>query len=314
MKYGGIKLSDKEKIMFRDITQDFSKNTSNYTFLLQKKKRNLKGEIPHPFLKWAGGKRQLISQMYKYFPKNFNKYLEPFVGGGAVLFYLKPKFSTIIDINKELINCYKVIKNNVTELIKLLKTHKNEKDYYYNVRALDRDEEKFKKLSNIEKASRMIYLNRCCYNGLYRVNSKGQFNVPFGRYKNPNFCDEENLSAVSKALEKVKIIHGSFELCLDYAEKGDFVYFDPPYYPISKTSSFTSYTKENFREDSQHKLFHVFKKLDESGCKLMLSNSYNEYIKSLYKDYNIITLDARRVINCKAAKRGNINVLLILNY
>ena len=306
-------MSDKDKLIFRDITQDFSKNNDNYTFILQKK-RDLTSEIPHPFLKWAGGKRQLISQMYKYFPKNFNKYIEPFVGGGAVLFYLKSKFSIIIDINEELINCYKVIKNNVTELIKLLKTHKNEKDYYYKVRALDRDEEKFKKFSNIEKASRMIYLNRCCYNGLYRVNSKGQFNVPFGRYKNPNFCDEENLLAVSKALENVKIIHDSFELCLDYAEKGDFVYFDPPYYPISKTSSFTSYTKENFREDSQNKLFYVFKKLDERGCKLMLSNSYNEYIKSLYKDYKIITLDARRAINCKAAKRGNINVLLILNY
>ena len=307
-------MSDKEKLVFRDITQDFSKDANNLSFMLHKKKGNSTIEIPHPFLKWAGGKRQLILQMNKYFPKNFNKYIEPFVGGGAVLFYLKPKFSIIIDINKELTNCYKVIKNNVKELIELLKTHKNEKNYYYQVRALDRDKKKFNKLSNIEKASRMIYLNRCCYNGLYRVNSKGQFNVPFGRYKNPNFCDEENLLAVSKALKNVKIIHGSFELCLDYTEKDDFVYFDPPYYPISKTSSFTSYTKENFGEDSQQKLFNVFKKLDGRDCKLMLSNSYNEYVKNLYKDYKIITLDARRAINCDAAKRGNIKVLLILNY
>ncbi len=300
--------------MFREITQDFSNNARNYTAIDQKKKRTITNGIPHPFLKWAGGKRQLISQMYKYFPKNFNKYIEPFVGGGAVLFYLKLKISVIIDINKELVNCYNVIKNNVKELIKLLKTHENEKNYYYKIRALDRDKEKFNKLSNIEKASRLIYLNRCCYNGLYRVNSKGQFNVPFGKYKNPNFCDEENLFAVSKVLKNVNIIHGSFEICLEHAQKGDFVYFDPPYHPISKTSSFTSYTKENFGKDSQQKLFDVFEKLDKRGCKLMLSNSYNEYIQNLYKDYKIITLGARRVINCNAEKRGNINVLLILNY
>ena len=307
-------MSEKEKILFKDISQDFSKKTKNYTSISLKKVRNLMSEKPHPFLKWAGGKRQLISQMKKYFPRNCNRYIEPFIGGGAVFFYMKPKFSIIIDINEELINCYKVIKTNVKELIELLGNHKNEKDYYYSIRALDRDEEKFSKLSNIEKASRMIYLNRCCYNGLYRVNSKGEFNVPFGKYNNPNFCDEENLLAVSKALENVSIIHGSFEICLDYAEKGDFVYFDPPYHPISKTSSFTSYTKENFGRDSQQKLFYVFKKLDERDCKLMLSNSYNDYIKNLYNEYKIIKLNARRAINSNAAKRGNINELLILNY
>ncbi len=307
-------MSDKEKLLFRDITQDFSNNKRNYTFLHKKKNNTLSNGIPHPFLKWAGGKRQLILQMYKYFPKNFNKYIEPFVGGGAVLFYLKPKFSIIIDINKELINCYNVIKDNVKELIELLKTHKNEKNYYYKIRTLDRDKERFNKLSSIEKASRMIYLNRCCYNGLYRVNSKGQFNVPFGKYKNPNFCDEENLFAVSRALKDVEIIHGSFEICLEHAQEDDFVYFDPPYHPISRTSSFTSYTKENFGKDSQQKLFDVFKKLDKRGCKLILSNSYNEYIQDLYKEYKIITLGARRAINCNAEKRGNIKVLLISNY
>ena len=307
-------MTEKEKLAFRDVTQDFSKGNGNYTFILQKKNRNSLIKIPHPFLKWAGGKRQLISQMLTYFPKNFNKYIEPFVGGGAVLFYLKPKFSNIIDINKELINCYKVIKNNVSELIELLKVHKNEENYYYKIRVLDRDEKKFNKLSHIEKASRMIYLNRCCYNGLYRGNSKGQFNVPFGKYKNPNFCDKENLLAVSKSLQNVKLKYGSFENCLDYAKKGDFVYFDPPYYPLSKTSSFTSYTKENFGEDSQQELYNVFKILDERDCKLMLSNSYNDYIKDLYKDYKVISLDARRAINCNAAKRGNIKELLVLNY
>ena len=304
---------EEEKLAFRDISQDFSENKENYTTIIQKKKRNLKSELPHPFLKWAGGKRQLISQMRKYFPKDFNRYIEPFIGGGAVYFYLKPKVSVIVDINEEIINCYKVIQNNVEELIELLKTHKNEKDYYYRIRELDRDE-KFTKLTNIEKASRMIYMNRCCYNGLYRVNSKGQFNVPFGKYKNPNFCDEVNLLAVNKALKNVKIVHGSFEVSLDYAEKGDFIYFDPPYYPISKTSSFTSYTKENFGEESQKKLFNVFKKLDKLDCKLMLSNSYHDYIIDLYKDFNIIELDERRAINCNATKRGNIKVLLIINY
>ncbi|MFW9895267.1 MAG: DNA adenine methylase [Candidatus Thorarchaeota archaeon] len=306
-------MSDEEKLIFKDITQDFSKETTNYTFL-NKKNGNFVNNIPRPFLKWAGGKRQLISQMNKYFPKNINKYIEPFVGGGAVLFYLKPETSVIIDVNEELINCYKIIKNNVKELIKLLKTHKNEKNYYYKIRALDRDKEKYNKLSNVEKASRLIYLNRCCYNGLYRVNSKGEFNVPFGKYKDPNFCDEENLFAASKVLKNVKIIHGSFEICLDYARKGDFIYFDPPYHPISKTSSFTSYTKENFGKDSQQKLFEVFKILDDRGCKLMLSNSDNEYIQNLYKDFKIIILGARRAINCNAERRGNINVLLILNY
>jgi DNA adenine methylase len=302
-------LSNKEKLVFKDISQDFSKNNGKYTTILQKK-----NDFPRPFLKWAGGKRQLIPQMNKYFPKTFNKYIEPFIGGGAVFFYLKPKFSIIIDVNEELINCYNVIKNNVKELIDLLKNHKNEKNYFYTIRALDRDEEKFAKLSDVEKASRMIYLNRCCYNGLYRVNKKGQFNVPFGKYKNPNFCDEENLLAVSIALENVKIIHGSFEICLDYAEKEDFIYFDPPYFPISKTSSFTSYTKENFGKDSQNKLFDTFKKLDERCCKLMLSNSNIEYIKNLYSEYRIITLKSKRAINCDPTKRGDIDVCLILNF
>ncbi len=312
-------MSEKEKLLFKDITQDFSKNTDNYTSIIQKKSRKLKREIPHPFLKWAGGKRQLISQMSSYFPKNFSKYIEPFVGGGAVFFYLflnkmlKDKEVILIDINPELINCYKIIKNNTNELIKSLKNHMNEKEYYYKIRAKDRSLVEYNKMSNIEKASRTIYLNKCCYNGLYRVNSKGQFNVPFGKYKNPNFCDEENLLAVSKALKNVNILHGSFELCLNYADKDDFIYFDPPYFPLSKTSSFTSYTKEDFGEDSQKKLFKVFKELDERGCKLMLSNSANNFIKSLYKEYKIITLKAKRVINCDAEKRGSINTLLIYN-
>ena len=268
---------------------------------------------PHPFLKWAGGKRQLIPQMEEYFPKHYNKYIEPFIGGGAVFFHILPEKAILIDINKELINCLKVIKNNVKELIELLKNHKNENKYYYQIRNLDRTHRTYDKLSDIEKASRMIYLNRCCYNGLYRVNSKGQFNVPFGKYKNPNFCDEENLIAVSKVLKNVDIYNSSFEICLNFADKDDFIYFDPPYHPISETSSFTSYTKENFGKESQKMLFNVFEILDERGCRLMLSNSYNPFIIDLYKEYKIIFLNAKRAINSIANKRGFIKEILVLN-
>ncbi|MFX0139697.1 MAG: DNA adenine methylase [Candidatus Hodarchaeota archaeon] len=271
------------------------------------------GDTPHPFLKWAGGKRQLLAQFEKYFPRKFNKYIEPFVGGGAVFFYLLPKQAILIDNNEELINCYKVIKNNVTDLIKLLKKHKNEKNYFYKIRKLDRNYEEFNKFSDVERASRTIYLNRCCYNGLYRVNSKGEFNVPFGRYKNPNFCDEKNLKAANIALKNVEIYKKSFESCLDFAEKEDLIYLDPPYHPISDTSNFTGYTKKIFGKESQIKLFQVFSRLDEIGCKLMLSNSYNKFILDLYKDYKIITIYAKRAINSNAKRRGKIKEILVLN-
>ncbi|MHA1340181.1 MAG: DNA adenine methylase [Promethearchaeota archaeon] len=270
-------------------------------------------DIPYPFLKWAGGKRQLISQITPYIPKNFNKYIEPFVGGGALFFYLLPKKAILIDKNAELINVYRVIKENVEELIANLKHHKNEKEYYYKIRDIDLKEE-FKEWSDVQKASRTIYLNRCCYNGLYRVNSRGHFNVPFGRYKNPRFLDEKNLRAVHYTLQNAKILCASFEACLDYAEKGDFVYFDPPYFPISDTAYFTSYTKDNFTKEDQEKLFDVYRELDKRGCYCMLSNSYNEFILELYKDYKIIQVSAKRAINSVASKRGEITESLIINY
>lgn len=268
---------------------------------------------PRPCLKWVGGKRQLISQIDKHFPKEFNRYLEPFIGGGAIFFYLLPKKAILIDINKELINVYNVIKEKVSELIKSLKKHENNDEYFYKTRNIDRDAEKFKILSDVEKASRTIFLNRCCYNGLYRVNSKGQFNAPFGKYKNPTFCDEENLIATHKILRKVKLIHSSFEKCLDFAEKGDFVYLDPPYVPISNSANFTSYTKENFGKEDQIKLYNAFKILDERGCKVMLSNSYSDFILNLYNDFQINILKAKRAINSNANKRGEIKEVLILN-
>lgn len=268
---------------------------------------------PHPFLKWAGGKRQLISQMENFFPKNYNRYIEPFVGGGAVFFHLLPDNSIISDNNPDLINCYKVIKEDIEDLIKSLKKHKYEKNYYYEIRALDRDPKKFAEVSNVEKASRSIYLNKSGYNGLYRVNSKGFFNVPFGRHKNPKICDEPNLRKVSRALENVEIYLGSFEICLDFAEEGDFIYLDPPYFPLTDTALFTSYTKNSFNRSSQIKLFEVFEELDKRGCKIILSNSYSEFILDLYKDFRIVTLKAKRNINSNSHKRGLINEVLILN-
>ncbi|MFX0033795.1 MAG: DNA adenine methylase [Promethearchaeota archaeon] len=277
-----------------------------------KKNRNIIG-TPHPFLKWAGGKRQLIPQLSKFIPHNFNRYIEPFVGGGALFFYLLPSNAILIDNNLELINCYKVIKERVEDLINSLKKHKYKKVYYYKVRAIDRNSQLYSKLSDIERASRTIYLNKTGFNGLYRVNSKGFFNVPFGRHKNPTICDEENLRAVYKVLKNINIFHGSFEMCLNFAEKDDLIYLDPPYYPISKTALFTSYTKQDFGEDSQLKLFEIFKKLDKKGCKLLLSNSYCEFILDMYKDYRIITLKAKRAINSVSSKRGLINEVLITN-
>ncbi|MBY9020557.1 MAG: DNA adenine methylase [Candidatus Lokiarchaeota archaeon] len=268
---------------------------------------------PSPFLKWAGGKRQLISQMNNFFPKNFNKYIEPFVGGGAVFFHLLPENSIISDNNPDLINCYNVIKEDVEGLIKSLKKHKYEKDYYYEIRALDRDCKKFADLSDVEKASRSIYLNKSGYNGLYRVNSKGLFNVPFGRHKNPKICDETNLRYVSQVLKNVDIVLGSFEICLDFAEKDDFIYLDPPYYPLSDTALFTSYTKNSFDKLSQIKLFEVFKELNKRECILMLSNSYSEFILDLYQDFKVVTLKAKRNINSNSQKRGLINEVVILN-
>ncbi len=267
----------------------------------------------YPFVKWAGGKRQLISQMEKFFPKNYNKYIEPFIGGGAIFFHLLPKNSIISDNNPDLINCYKVIKEDVEGLIKSLKNYIYEKNYYYEIRALDRDFKKFAELSDVEKASRSIYLNKTGYNGLYRVNSKGLFNVPFGRHKNPKICDETNLRNVSQTLKKVEIVLGSFEICLNFAERDDFIYLDPPYFPLSDTALFTSYTKNSFDKSSQKKLFEVFKELNKRECNIMLSNSYSEFILDLYKDFKIVTLKAKRNINSNSQKRGLINEVLIMN-
>jgi len=320
-KNGEKKLVEKNNQYFKLLTNNWS-NKEIYHSKMQiselNKNKNKKKRLPTPFLKWAGGKRQLLPQMQKYFPSNFNQYIEPFVGGGAVFLFLynegflKNK-TFLIDTNEDLINTYKVVKNNVEDLIDDLKIHVNDKDYYYSVREKDRNQEIYNKMTFIEKASRIIYMNKCCYNGLYRVNSKGQFNVPFGKYKNPKFCDGENLRSVSLALKNVELVHGSFEKVLNFAKKDDFIYFDPPYHPLSATSSFTSYTKDDFGMKYQEKLFEIFQELDKRRCKLMLSNSFSDFIRGLYEDYNKIELKATRAINCDATKRGKIKEILIVN-
>jgi DNA adenine methylase len=269
---------------------------------------------PRPFIKWVGGKRQLLSQIDQYIPKKYNKYIEPFLGGGALFFYLLQENSILIDNNPDLINCYEIIKEKVELLINSLKKHKNEKEYFYKIREMDRNPEEYRIINNVEKASRTLFLNKTCYNGLYRVNRKNQFNTPFGRYKNPKICDEENLRAVSNILQNTRIYKADFEKVLDFAEKGDFIYFDSPYHPISNTANFTGYTMEEFGEKEQKRLLSVYKKLDERGCQVLLSNSHTPFILDLYKTYQIHVLKAIRAVNSNPLKRGTINEVLISNF
>ena len=274
-------------------------------------------DIPK-FVKWAGGKSQLLEQFKPFFPKEFNNYIEPFVGSGAVFFYvienLKPNKAVIGDVNEELMLTYEVIRDDVEQLIDLLKIHKDNhmsvgKPYYLKIRALETSS-----LSKVERAARFIYLNKTCFNGLYRVNSKGKFNVPMGSYKNPDIVQKDKLRRISSLLKETEIHSDSFEKIAVKGKKGDFIYFDPPYYPVNGSKSFTTYTKENFLEEEQRKLAEVFKKMDEKGCYLMLSNSDTEFIKELYKDYNINFVKAKRLINSDANGRGKINEVVITNY
>lgn len=275
----------------------------------------MKNSLLQPFLKWAGGKRQLLPILKTKVPKRYNRYYEPFVGAGALLFEIQPKKAVINDINSELINCYNVIKEDLDDLIQDLSQHKNEKEYYYRVRDLDRSAD-YRNLSDIQKASRIIYLNKTCYNGLFRVNSQGQFNVPFGKYKNPKIVDEIVLKAINHYLtnNSVEIRNLDFEDALSDARTGDFVYIDPPYDPVSDTSSFTGYSVDGFGKEEQNRLKSVFDSLDERGCKVMLSNSATPFILDLYQDYHHITVEAKRNINSVADGRGKIDEILVTNY
>ncbi|MFY9981479.1 MAG: DNA adenine methylase [Methanoregula sp.] len=297
-----------------------------------------------PFLKWAGGKTQLLNEFSKRLPGEFRKekitkYVEPFIGGGAVFFYLNQRFSFeecyICDINEELILSYRVIKQSVKKLISeleslesgyLSKSDKKREAFYYEIRdafnqKLPEIKSKKDHTTRIERVAQIIFLNRTCYNGLFRVNRKGEFNVPFGRYKNPEILNEDNLKDVSTLLKSTKIILGDFTQCQKFVDKHTFVYFDPPYRPLNETSSFTSYSKNGFFEDDQMRLVEFFKELDGKGAKIMLSNSdpKNEnpddsFFDDLFAEYYIERVPAKRMINCNGARRGDINELIITNY
>lgn len=267
----------------------------------------------YPIVKWAGGKRQLMFELLKNMPKKYNRYFEPFIGGGALFFELSPENAYISDVNEELISLYSVIKNDAEALIEDLAKHKIDKDYFLAIRDVDR-QPKYKRWSNIQKASRFIYLNRTCFNGLYRVNSQGQFNVPFGYYKNPRIIDEHNLLNCAKLLKNTEIKYADFSEILNHVQKGDFVYFDPPYVPLNETSSFTSYTKDGFDIDMQFKLREVCDELDARGVKFLLSNSDTQIINELYANYEIRKVFASRQINANAQGRGKITEVLVKNY
>jgi DNA adenine methylase len=269
------------------------------------------------FLKWAGGKLQLIEQFENLFPSDFRNYYEPFIGSGAVFFYLKsksrPNKVILSDTNEELINCFTAVRDKPSELIEVLLNHRkrHSKQYYYEVRDLESI-----RLDSVSRAARMIYLNKTCFNGLYRVNSKGEFNVPFGDYKNPSIFDRNTLYRASQMLQDADLRVMTFDKVLDFARKDDFVYFDPPYIPLSKTSSFTRYSKSDFSIKEQNQLSEVFRALDSGGCFVMLSNSDHSLTRELYRDYdkNIVVVRAKRKINSVGSKRGAINEIVVTNY
>jgi DNA adenine methylase len=262
-----------------------------------------------PFVKWVGGKRALMPQLTARLPQRFGAYHEPFVGGGAVFFALQPQQAVLSDDNGELINAYTVVRDEVERLIRHLRGHEATEEYYYALRAKNpRD------LEPVERASRILYLNRTCFNGLYRVNSRGGFNVPFGRYKNPQICNEAGLRAASAALRGAAVHHRPYEHVLNTAKRGDFVYFDPPYHPVSATANFTSYTAGAFTADDQRRLADVFRTLAARGCKVMLSNSDTPLIHELYADFHVDIVSAPRLVNRDASKRGPVNEVLVRNY
>ena len=266
-----------------------------------------------PFLKWAGGKSRLISKYESFLPhrSQIQRYFEPFIGSAALFFHLQPQAATLADCNWKLIETYEVVRDDVDALIAALKPHKNEKKYYYQVRAQNPA-----RMNPVERAARLIYMNKTCYNGLYRENQKGRFNVPFGRYKRPKICDQERLHAASQALQGVTLAATDFADAVREAGPGDFVYFDPPYVPLNATSNFTSYSRYGFDEADHRRLAQTVGALTERGCRVMLSNSSAPLVYDLYdnQSYQIHEVQARRNINSKAHKRGPVTELLILNY
>lgn len=275
-----------------------------------------KNRLVSPVVKWAGGKRQLLETYEPLLPREFTTYCEPFLGGGALLFHLQPEKAYVNDSNVELIQMYEVIRDDVEALIASLEKHKNESTYFYAIRAWDRDPVFYQSLSKIDRAARMIYLNKTCYNGLFRVNSAGHFNTPFGHYKNPNIVNAATLRAVSAYLNQADI-HFT---CLDYAEvlpklpHGAFVYFDPPYDPVTNTANFTSYTRDGFTQEDQIRLRACCDDLQRRGIRFMLSNSATPFILEQYANYHITTVYANRAVNSDSTKRGQVPEVVVRNY
>ncbi|MBP8972910.1 MAG: DNA adenine methylase [Anaerolineae bacterium] len=276
-----------------------------------------------PFLKWAGGKGQLLAQYESFFPQEpVRHYFEPFVGSGAVFFHLQARGlferAHLSEVNAELITCYLAVRDAVGDLIGALQDHarghaEHGAAHYYAVRAWDRAPD-WASAPLVRRAARLIYLNKTCYNGLWRVNRQGHFNVPMGRYKNPEIVNEARLRAASRALQGVHLAVEDFEQVIRRAGRGDFVYLDPPYIPLSETANFTSYTHEEFGEYEQRKLALVFAELDRKGCRVMLSNSDTPLTRELYRAFRIETVSARRAINSASARRGAISEVVVLNY
>jgi len=275
-----------------------------------------KNKLVMPVVKWVGGKRQLLPVLTELLPERFTAYCEPFLGGGALLLWQQPQRAVVNDINSDLIQMYKVIRDDVEALILELEKHKNESEHFYKVRDWDRNKGIYNSLSDAEKAARIIYLNKTCYNGLFRVNNAGEFNTPFGNYKNPNIVNVPTLRAVSKYFQKAEITFS----CRSYADvlaeipRGTFVYLDPPYVPVSDTANFTGYSRGGFCRDDQIHLRECCDDLHRRGIKFMLSNSATDFIKEQYAAYNITIVQAKRAINSDAAGRGQVDEVVVRNY
>ncbi len=270
-------------------------------------------ETAAPVLKWAGGKRALLGQYEPHLPATFRAYHEPFVGGGAVFFHLRPRLEQTVhlsDVNAELINLYRALRDELPAVMKRLEEHRrrHNSDYYYKIRSVHPD-----KLDPTRRAARLIYLNKTCYNGLYRVNARGYFNVPLGRYTNPTILDRERLQAASSALQGVELRQETFEMVLERAAEGDLVYFDPPYQPLTRTANFTSYTADSFAESDQARLAEVYRELDRRGVQVLLSNSDTPLVRKLYRGFTLHEIQAPRFINSKASLRKAIGELLVSN-
>ncbi|MGI5929285.1 DNA adenine methylase [Pseudoflavonifractor sp.] len=269
-----------------------------------------------PVVKWVGGKRQLLPQILPLIPKRMTAYCEPFLGGGAVLFALQPKRALVNDLNKDLITVYRVIKEDADALIEHLSRHENTPEYFYRIRDLDRDKEAYAALSDVEKASRLLYLNKTCYNGLFRVNASGAFNSPYGHYRRPNIVNEQTIRGVSRYFNACDItfFSGDFASVLEQVPKGGFVYLDPPYDPVSDTASFTGYNRGGFGREEQVRLKECCDALTARGVKFLLSNSATPFIRELYSSYRVSIVQARRAVNSVASRRGAIEEVLVRNY